>query len=301
MEHGTVTILDPSEIYRPDVNEKQFEGTDFKPSAKEIEKFRQFVEHPPEDDPQLAMIKNTYKLMHTHQTVEYVRKKHEQWCKFDRGEFTIMKALEFINTIVDESDPDTSVPNIYHAFQTAERIRERHPDKEWMILTGLIHDLGKVMAAWGEPQWSVVGDTFVVGCAVADSIVYRKTSFVDNPDLNNPAYNSKCGIYEEHCGLANVMMSWGHDEYFYRVLIENDCKLPEEGLYMIRYHSFYPWHTGGDYMHLCNNKDMEMLKWVREFNQFDLYSKSDGLPDLDALRPYYQALIDKYIPGTLKW
>jgi len=46
---------------------------------------------------------------------------------------------------VDESDPDIDLPNIVHGFQTAERIRESHPDKDWFQLTGLIHDLGKVI------------------------------------------------------------------------------------------------------------------------------------------------------------
>ena len=70
---------------------------------------------------------------------------------------------------------------------------------------------------------------------------------------------------------------------------------------MIRYHSFYPWHVGGDYDHLCNDKDRAMMKWVQEFNKFDLYSKADVVPDIDKLRPYYQNLIDKYIPGELRW
>ena len=47
--------------------------------------------------------------------------------------------------MVDESDPDIDLPNSVHAFQTAERIRAEHPDKEWFQLTGLIHDLGKVI------------------------------------------------------------------------------------------------------------------------------------------------------------
>ncbi len=41
---------------------------------------------------------------------------------------TMMEILEELNHLVDESDPDTAVPNICHAFQTAERIRELHPD-----------------------------------------------------------------------------------------------------------------------------------------------------------------------------
>ena len=87
-----------------------------------------------------------------------------------------MKALEMLNELVDESDPDLDLPNIVHAFQvitifcilymctlnviiqTAERIRADHPDKEWLQLIGLIHDLGKVMAFYNEPQWCVVGE-----------------------------------------------------------------------------------------------------------------------------------------------
>jgi hypothetical protein len=43
----------------------------------------------------------------------------------------------------------------------------------------------------------------------------------DNPDYNNPAYNTKLGIYSEGCGLENVLMSWGHDDYMYLVYLLN--------------------------------------------------------------------------------
>lgn len=41
--------------------------------------------------------------------------------------------------------------------------------------------------------------------------------FKENPDYNNSAYNTRYGIYSEKCGLNNVMMSWGHDDYMYLV------------------------------------------------------------------------------------
>ena len=44
------------------------------------------------------------------------------------------------------------VPNIVHLFQTAERIREKYPENRWFQLTGLVHDIGKLMALYGEPQ-----------------------------------------------------------------------------------------------------------------------------------------------------
>ncbi|XP_071946469.1 inositol oxygenase-like [Antedon mediterranea] len=283
-----VFIIDPSELYRPEIEK----GPDF----------RNFESSNKTNDGHMEKVKNVYKNMHTHQTVQFVKDKKEHWCKLDKKEMTIMEALEFVNQLVDESDPDLDVPNIYHAFQTAERIREKHPDKEWFHLVGLIHDLGKVLAIWNEPQWCVVGDTFPVGCLPSDSIVYGRQSFVDNVDMSNPKFNTKLGIYKENCGLDNVLMSWGHDEYMYQVCKGNDrCKLPQEALYVIRFHSFYPWHTNSDYYYLCNNEDIRMLSWVKEFNQFDLYSKSEELPDIEALKPYYQSLIDHYFPGKIKW
>lgn len=253
-----------------------------------------------EDDIQ-RRVRRTYHMMHTHQTMEFAKRKAAEWGRFDRFSARVMETLIRLNDLVDESDPDCDVPNIVHAFQTAERIRQDHPDHDWFHLTGLIHDMGKVMAFYDEPQWAVVGDTFPLGVAFAPSIVYRHDSFELNPDLTNSRYNSKYGVYEPNCGLDNVTMSWGHDEYLYRVLRHNSTTLPDEALYMIRYHSFYPWHSGGDYTHLTSEKDNAMLKWVRLFNEFDLYTKSDDTPDIEALKPYYQSLIDKYIPGTLNW
>lgn len=127
-----------------------------------------------------------------------------EWTQFNKAAMPVMEALRLLNSLVDESDPDVDVPNIVHAFQTAEKIREAHPKADWFHLTGLIHDLGKMMAFFGEPQWAVVGDTFPVGCAYQDSIVYRDTSFVDNPDLGDNRYNTKLGIYAPNCGLEKV-------------------------------------------------------------------------------------------------
>lgn len=100
---------------------------------------------------------------------------------------TVLEAVHLLDALVDESDPDTDLPNSVHAFQTAERIRADHPDKEWFQLTGLLHDLGKVMALWGEPQYFVVGDTFPLGCKFSENIVFHDT-FTNNPDTKVPEY-----------------------------------------------------------------------------------------------------------------
>lgn len=147
----------------------------------------------------------------------------------------------------------------------AERAREEYPDLDWLHLIALIHDLGKVMAFYDEPQWAVVGDTFPVGCQWSENIVYGIDSFNDNPDRLNPNYNTKYGMYKKNCGIQELTMSWGHDEYMYRVLKHNKSKLPPQALNIIRYHSFYPWHTAGDYSHFETEGDEEIKKWVNIF------------------------------------
>lgn len=82
----------------------------------------------------------------------------------------------------------------------------------------------------------------------------------------------------------------------------NGCTIPESGLNMIRLHSFYPWHDKRAYTHFECAEDAETLKWVKEFNKFDLYSKGDSIPDVEKLKPYYASLLKKYnIDGKLKW
>jgi inositol oxygenase len=121
-----------------------------------------------------------------------------------------------LNNLVDESDPDTSVGQIEHLLQTAEAIR-RDGKPDWMQLTGLVHDLGKLLCFFGaDGQWDVVGDTFVVGCRFNEGIIYPET-FAANPDSKNPALQTDNGIYEAGCGLDNVLLSWGHDEYLYGI------------------------------------------------------------------------------------
>ncbi|XP_046841430.1 inositol oxygenase-like [Xenia sp. Carnegie-2017] len=298
-----VFIPDPSQLHRPETLYEEYNTLhQLKPVAKSLEDVGKDVETFRNYDvnDSMAYVRETYRKMHTEQTVEKGEQMRKEWLSLDHDEMTIMDAITLLDNLVDESDPDIDLPNSVHAFQTAERIREAHPDKDWFQLVGLIHDVGKVMALHGVPQHFVVGDTYPLGCKFSEKIVFSE-QLVANPDTKVPKYSSTFGMYKPNCGLDNVQMSWGHDEYMYQVLIGNGCKIPNEGLYMIRYHSFYPWHCEGEYDHLCSDKDRTMLPWIKEFNRFDLYSKADSLPDVKKIRPYYQSLIDKFCPGTLKW
>lgn len=261
----------------------------YRPDRKRDE-FRNFTPDAP------SVVRDFYRQNHALQTRDFVLEKKREYGALNRRRMGIWDAMEYLNTLVDDSDPDTSLSQIEHAMQTAEAIRhDGHP--RWFILAGLIHDLGKVLCLFGEPQWAVVGDTFPVGCAYSDKIVYPEM-FAANPDSGVPEYQTQLGVYREHCGLSNVDLSWGHDEYLWMVTRRY---LPEEAQYMIRYHSCYPIHREGAYGYLMNGRDCEMFNWVNAFNPYDLYTKSAGRPDAEALRPYYQELIAEYFPNELDW
>ncbi|KAL1948694.1 hypothetical protein VTO73DRAFT_10500 [Trametes versicolor] len=261
-------------------------------SEKDKNQFRQYEEA-------CDRVKNFYREQHEKQTVAFNVRVRAEFKRTVHARMGIWEAIEKLNTLVDDSDPDTSLSQIEHLLQTAEAIR-RDGKPEWMQVAGLVHDLGKLLYFFGsEGQWDVVGDTFVVGCKFSEKIIYPDT-FTNNPDSQDPVYSTEFGVYSPHCGLENVMLSWGHDEYMYHIL-KKQSSLPVDALYMVRYHSFYPWHREGAYAHLTNAEDQRALEAVRAFNPYDLYSKSDEPVNVEKVKPYYQGLIAKYFPDVIEW
>lgn len=72
------------------------------------------------------------------------------------------------------------------------------------------------MAFHDEPQWAVVGDTFVVGCQFADSIVYRDTSFRNNPDGTNPRYK-----YDYYFNLKIIFITINFFIFLFWLIVPN--------------------------------------------------------------------------------
>src|SRR5213594_1128558 len=168
---------------------KPFQATD---PNKAKEQFRNY-----EADARPS-VREFYRLNHRYQTYDFVQAKKKEFLSLSRHKMGIWEAMEFLNTLVDDSDPDTDLSQLDHLLQTAEQIRrDGHP--RWFILTGLIHDLGKILCLYGEPQWAVVGDTFPVGCGYSDKIVFHQF-FADNPESRNtrlePASTQKAAAWK---------------------------------------------------------------------------------------------------------
>ncbi|MBS1618019.1 MAG: Myo-inositol oxygenase [Bacteroidetes bacterium] len=262
----------------------------------------QFRDYAKADTISLA-VRDHYRKMRERQTVDYVQRMKKKYLTFDKP-MHVWEAMERLNALIDVSDPDLDLPNVQHLIQAAEGAREAG-EPDWLQLVALIHDMGKVMYLWGSDedgtsqaeQWGLVGDIFVVGAKLPDSCVYPQFNEL-NPDMQDPRYNTPTGMYEPHCGLDRLELAWGHDEYLYQVLKNHKGNtIPEQGMVSVRYHSFYPWHTGNSYEELLCEKDKQYKEWIKSFNRFDLYTKRPESFDLESLKRYYQPIIEKYL-GT---
>ena len=247
-------------------------------------------------------IKENYKIARKKHNIDFYNKIINEYNNRTKINIDIWDAIDKLSNFIDISDPDIDLPNSIHLFQSAEAARkDNQPD--WMQLVCLIHDLGKIMYLFGSDengtsitkQWAIVEDTFILGCKIPDTIVYPEYNKL-NKDHNK--YDNT-GIYHEGCGLDNCFISWGHDEFMYRTLCNNQHSLPNIALYVIRYHSLYLWHDKNEYSYFENKYDIEAKKFVKLFNKYDLYSKSDETFNIKELKKYYDGLINKYFSSKI--
>ena len=91
-------------------------------------------------------VREFYKNNHRYQTLDFVLAKKKEYLPLAKRRMGMWEALEFLNTLVDDSDPDTDLTQIEHLMQTSGgAVRGRPASPDWFILTGLIHDLGKIL------------------------------------------------------------------------------------------------------------------------------------------------------------
>ena len=141
------------------------------------------------------------------------------------------------------------------------------------------------------PQWSVVGDTFPLQKKLSSNFVfYDKLYHLKNKDIMKDSNNKK--------GFENFHFSWGHDEFLAKTLEMNNTNLPEEAIYLIRYHSFYSWHSPRNnkrgYIDVASNYDWYMLPLLKAFQKSDLYSKNKEIPKIDKIKKSFNNSFENY-------
>ena len=70
------------------------------------------------ETPERETVREFYRLNHEGQTLEFARSKREEYGKRNRREMGLWEAVEFLNTLVDDSDPDTDLSQLDHLLQT---------------------------------------------------------------------------------------------------------------------------------------------------------------------------------------
>ena len=79
-----------------------------------------------------SSVREFYRLNHRGQTLDFVRQKREEYLSLNQREMGVWEAAEFLNTLIDDSDPDTDLSQLEHLLQTSEQIRcDGHP--RWRV------------------------------------------------------------------------------------------------------------------------------------------------------------------------
>lgn len=86
--------------------------------ARSKEEFRNYV-----DSERVDTVKEFYRLNHKYQTYDFVVSKEREFLKFDKREMSLWEAVDFLNTLVDDSDPDIELDQLQHLLSLGSRSR----------------------------------------------------------------------------------------------------------------------------------------------------------------------------------
>ncbi|KAL6762229.1 hypothetical protein V8C86DRAFT_3023522 [Haematococcus lacustris] len=120
---------------------------------------------------------------------------------------------------------------------------------------------------------SVCGDSYPLGCRF-DLHIFGAQFFLANPDKRRRMYQTQLGIYQARCGLRNVLMSWGSQEYLFLVLLLNSSQLPYEALFLLRHLRFTALtRPGNTYQALLSPEDEALMPLLRAFQRLTAYQR----------------------------
>jgi len=156
-------------------------------------------------------------------------------------------------------------------------------------------------------NWTLNSRARVIGCAPLLCAKYLEYQLLD-PDFKDERYNTELGIYREHCGLENVLLSWSGPEYFSFMLKYNSVGIPEEGLAMLRLFPLRDWYTRNEYRQLTNENDDDLKPFVAEFDRLitkakKTFTKNFSDQQCERLwKEFYYPICQKYrCDGKLQW
>uniref|UniRef100_A0A7S0TB77 Inositol oxygenase n=1 Tax=Pseudo-nitzschia delicatissima TaxID=44447 RepID=A0A7S0TB77_9STRA len=238
-----------------------------------------------------------YRRMWKTQSIAYVEKMREKHLTFALGSMTIEKALDHTQHLLanpfsmsgaEVSCSDIRPPSVRTLlFHTAELARkEGHPD--WVQFIALVHGLASILTCLrsnssdtsnmagkddgnSDFDWTIPVDARVMGCKASENSIFQEFRTL-NPDQDDPRYNTANGLYQEHIGLENFILSWTSNEYMYHMLKHNNVRLPTEAFAILRLVPLVDWHKWGNHESLSNEDDEEVKPFVADV--YELFERS---------------------------
>ena len=238
-----------------------------------------------------------YRLNHENQTVDYVLGKEKEYFGLNKGKKTIWEAAEFLNTLVDDSDPDTDLTQIEHLLQTSEAIRrDGHP--RWMVLTGFHARPGQVPV----PVWrAAVGRG---GRYVSGGVRVVEGHRVPGVLRQEPG-PQRARVSDE---VRHLRAELRAGERAHVIRARRLHRRSDEALHAGRSRSTCCASTRSTrgtatarIEHLCNDKDRAMLEWVLSSISTTSTRRGTTKPNVKELKPYYDDLFAEFLPAKMAW
>lgn len=210
-------------------------------------------------------LKNSKYIVESHdsQTLENVKYLREKYKKPVFGDMYVWDLMKDLSRCIDPTDPALyCVSQLVHTLQVVEAMEEDGVTDEDMIISALIHDLGKLLLLTDEKPENIV------------------------------CMNTVITSHEKGVGLDNCVFQWNHDEFVYDRFRDH---VPDNIAWIIRYHSIMI-NSCAEFM---DERDRSYTdKYLKSFRKYDMGSKSIyNLPDR-KLEDYKQ-LIEKHFPEPI--
>jgi hypothetical protein len=204
-----------------------------------------------------------YTERHDAQTLATVQTLRERYREPVFGMVSVWSMVELLSHVVDRMDHELmNVTQEIHVLLMLEGMLAEGVDDESILLTAILHDLGKVLY------------------------------LVDEDPANISGSNAPIGEYEDGQGFDQCVFQWNHDEFGYSRFAG---RVPDHVGWLIRYHSVIP----GTCLHLMDDRDRDYYeRYWKEFRRWERDTKSIHHVPRTRIADYRQ-LVDAAFPDPI--
>ena len=201
---------------------------------------------------------------HRKQTKEDVQALKAKYESPVLGKFRVWDLIQKLSLCIDPTDTWLGVASQYvHVCQILQVMEKDKALDETMLLTALLHDLGKVALLAGEAPENVV-------------------CFIQPVEEREP-----------EAGLDNVIFQFGHDEIAYSRIKDH---VPPHVAWTVRYHSMI---VGKAEKYMSPQDRRNEQQYLAKFTKYDHGSKSPAFLPAEVTLDRYRDFVESHFPNPI--